>query len=106
MISLERSYEGRITAVYKEGGLVTGAQSGKISTFKYSAAAVDTHDRGELVNVTPFRRWIFGSGPDEPEINAAQVGDHCRIAVCGGEWRLVVLTEQYLCGGCETPPNL
>lgn len=102
-ISTERKYDARITAVFKSGESVTGAQSGKQGLFLYSATAVNTPDKLTLTMVAPFRRWIFGSGDSEPDIVAAQVGDDCEIAMCQGQARLVDVPEQYMAGGCDDP---
>lgn len=93
MMSTERKYDARITRVY--GG------DGPENLVFYDAVAVDTVDVVEMVNVAPFRRWIFSDGVDPPTIKAAHVGDDCEIAMCGGQARLRNVPEQYLAGPCD-----
>lgn len=103
MKDLERKYDARISEVFRSDIPGAGGQTGPEGEFEYSAFACDTDDVVVMTKVKPFRRLLFATGTETPEVVSASVGDDCEIAICQGKARLVNVPEQYLVGDCDTP---
>jgi len=105
-ISSERTYEARITEVYKTvqpgqpGNPGQSGATGDDNSFTYDAEAVDTTDVVRVTRIAPFRRFISSNLQPRPQIVAASVGDPCRIDMHGQTPRLIDVLEQYIVEDC------
>lgn len=105
-ISPDRTYEARITEVYKStspgepGAPGAGGSESDDNLFTYDADSVDSPDSVKVRGATPFRRIIRSNLSDRPKVIAARIGDPCRIDMHGGTPRLLEVLEQYIADDC------
>ena len=100
MTGTERTYDGRISAIYKNGVAVTGPQQGNDTDFTYDAYSVNSDDMIRVSQAIPFRRCISSSLTDRPQIIAAPLKSHCEIDINSGVPVLISVMEQYIAADC------
>lgn len=109
-----KSHRGIITQRRVSGSVVPQDQRvrGKMSTITYDAVATDTGGVS-VTNKAPEKRPVVAgdgivSAEDQPEVEAADVGQECSISVFGDKVRLYVQESLILevCGDSSGTPNV